>query len=515
MEGSPRSQEHSGDDDDSKESPTTNKKRQRNLGLGLRNSIDRSYALSVSEEDRGGRTWWPSFERINQRRDAKLIIPDLEPVNEETRKKSNTEIEEDDDEDEKVATVASIAKEAPEAVTTGDYYETWSPEAVRDIAADQSDIEESVDTSSHVETEERETEDQPGIPVALVSDQASLRPAIEYVTDEIMEGAESSSEERYNEVLGNESGVVEIEIDTGYDNEEVYAQAEPRNDAETEEPPRDGAESMDAILRRRSRELPLDDVEIGGGTLETEPEVVFNNTTNNYETNNYYENRNTGLHLLNYALARRRDTRDRNAAQKEFSRVDERINKLEQKSMQEIQRTDTSKDTVTYTVFERSKANLDRNVVAKATKVVENLAVDGQLDLSKKLEELQKKQIELGRSSEQVLQQAIEAVESQDGIQSEAVFESRHELKDVPVSRRTQGVVQQDSVAILASVRAVDTNAIREGYVSPTIVDPLSQIQDNKVGDTNVALKEMVTIGVWGVLVGIFVFVIFYMLTRI
>ncbi len=490
MEGRPRSEERPDDsDDDSKETGKKSKRRAIARGIG-------AYLERPTANEEADKSWRSRFDRINQRRDARSLLSDLEPVSTTERKDSKVEKEDDEQDDNKADLESLPIAETP----TPDYYETWSPQAVEAITAEPTEF---VPDISDDQNEHQEQQDEsPVYRQKSFSDYTELRPTINTNTGATtLEQVAKDPVETASEL---ESPLVPLEVTEQLPPAEPteLSQEDIQESAEEAEPQITEAESIDAILRRRMENHVEE-------TSQQRGETIVNNTTTNHETHNHNENRNAGLHLLNYALARRRDTRDRKAAQGEIKRVNKRIDNLTKKTELEKQQYIVPTDKEVHTVFERTKVLEKQPVVNKTTEKQEKTIVNVPESLSTKLYNKQEQAKEAPvQTPEQLLRQVVEAVERKDGIQSEAVFESRHEIKDVPMPAATQygGV---DTNQPISWVDAGQVTA-QQSYTTDTTVTP----EETVANRTTSEYKEVAAIGAWGAIVGAIVFVIFYMLTR-
>lgn len=497
MEGRPRSQEHPEDDDSTESRSSTRKRKFRPIGLN--NYLERA-VLKDDAGERASKPWFPRFERIKKHEDVKSILPSVEPVLARERAEAKTDKEDEDEEDEDTDTETTHDQlPAVEVSPTSDYYETWSPEDIEAITSESDSTSEQSD-----ENEENEEALQR---VPSFTNFAELRP----------------SESTHTERDAQPTQELESELDGSFEDEDFVAENDeieldehsPINPEENEQSPQQELpvtepESIDSILRRRAREQATADTD-NSGTATGGETIIHNNITNN-ETNIYNENRNTGLHLLNYALARRRDTRDRKAAGREFKRVDSRIDQLAKKTELEKQQNRSAGSVEMHTVFERPKLLENHNVANYTTLINEkNITTNAEQVSTKITNKFEQQSERAALTPEQLLQQVAEAVERQDGIQSEAVFESRHEIKDVasPISTG-QSIALSDNASSSGQVPVPSLPIAQQNYAMP--VNPSGDSHSDSKSST--PHQELIMTGAWGVVVGIIVFIIFYVLTR-
>lgn len=500
MEGRPRSQEHPEDDDSTESSSSTRKRKFRPIGLN--NYLERA-VLKDDAGERATKPWFPRFERIKKHEDVKSILPSVEPVLARERAEAKTDKEDEDEEDEDTDTETTHDQlPAVEANPTSDYYETWSPDVIEAITSES-------DSSSEESDENDENEEAPEAlqRVPSFTNFAELRP----------------SESTHTERDAQPTQDLESELDGSLEDEDFVAENDeieldehsPINPEENKQLPQQELpvtepESIDSILRRRAREQATADVD--NTSIATGGETIIHNNITNNETNIYNENRNTGLHLLNYALARRRDTRDRKAAGREFKRVDSRIDQLTKKTELEKQQQRSADSVEMHTVFERPKVSEVHNVEKYTTLINEkNITTNAEQVSTKITNKFEQQSDRAALTPEQLLQQVAEAVERQDGIQSEAVFESRHEIKDVasPISTG-QSIALSDNASSAGQAPVPSLPIAQQNYAMSAKPSDDSHA-DSKSSATH---QELIMTGAWGVVVGIIVFIIFYVLTR-
>lgn len=524
MEGRPRYNEERPDDDNDSET-SADKRKKRKLRLpSLSSYLERPDAdKSDAEKATEPSGWSDRYERIRNRKDTQPLLPEVQSLDIEAGADSDEE-KEKEKEDNTDAEIPAV----PEPV---EYYETWSPAAVETI----------------VGTTDPGAEDAKSEAAARVSDDdesEDIAPVARPLTESVpgtTESADEISPQRSSEAIPSqrpegalaESGLPEPEQNLEQDLEQA---AEQQPDGSAEQGPVPEPESIDAILRRHAPEIPErstdgptspgeDEPEDGDQppinpaspiTLEgSEPSSITNNYIRN-ETKVYNESRNTGLHLLNYALARRRDTRDRNAANKKIDAVNERVDLLEEArkrqeaeiAMFEKQRREAAKTPKPETVFDRNKEVNRQNVAEKTifdshwnpnTIARESVVMTEQ---------------EVAPTPEMHPNTWEVANEQARAIVSERVYEQRHEAQDFTGQAASQSQGNSNAQAVPTGPSATldrgDRADGQQSYADFAALDQRGPAKTTRKSD----YTEAAVIGAWGAVVGIIVFIIFYMLTR-
>ncbi len=268
-------------------------------------------------------------------------------------------------------------------------------------------------------------------------------------------------------------------------------------------------ESIEAILRRRQNEEVYRSSEPMAEASRSEV-IVSEPKAEVYNDKHV----NTGLHLLNYGLALRRDKRNQAINKHEFKRVDKDIEELKQKSIdsentmlkqqQKIEYSEPVKSSESVPEAIAQRVNIDR-IVEKTTNINEQSTKHSEL-IERRLREItEKTKPETAlESHEAFMQKVAEAVESQSSIKSEMAYERRHEVKDnqgIPVGAQNLGI---------ESSELNNYDSVQNIYTPEIINDKLTkipQMTDQK------AYKQAVASGAMGAAVGIIIFVAFYILT--
>lgn len=278
----------------------------------------------------------------------------------------------------------------------------------------------------------------------------------------------------------------------------------------------DEPESIQTILRRQVESMTPQ-----VATVQHETAPVVHETTHNYS------NANTGLHLLNYALARRRDNKNMAATGKEFKRVDKELDEVRQKIavppqetkinkqrieappvvaaenrrpvVQEVQRREITND------VERATLNTVTNV--EKPKIIEQkpVFIDNRRQesaiINQRFEAPQKPE-----AQEVFMQKVAETVEAGSSIGSEFAFERRHEVKD----DQGQGRVTGQSMG--ADGGSYSGQSVQNSYSQPQ--NSKSNVSPEKKPSQGNDYRQAATSGAWGAVVGVIMFVIFYILTN-
>lgn len=381
---------------------------------------------------------------------------------------------------------AQIHSESVEPTDTVDYYETWSPTAVDNI------IESAVPPVENTNDTLNET---------LV------------VSHEATEQAQAPEIDTIEPAEAPEPNMPEL----------VAAAAEP-----VAEP-----ESIETILQRRNIQNRLDrddhdNQEVGGytqpakevlHTAQNKPEVVQKPAAN------------VGLHLLNYALALRRDNKNKASAAKEFKRVDQDMDKIRQTQKaakdiypgniqeiplfktQQVPRAEKHIDNTQVNVKQEVQSVKNANIVEKTTNIYEKQSFEPikTESIVRNIEQPTRQEIHQPtperslQDQEQFMQKVVEAVERKPSIESELAFERRHEVKDIQNDQPTEA--KQGNMAY-------DGQPVGSGYNSYSQVTPekLSQPTTSKTKSDD--YKQAAISGAWGAAVGVIVFIAFYILTN-
>lgn len=495
MEGRPRFGQEQPDDSDSKESNSKKKRRDR-AALGLGRYIDRTVAGDSATERSGGSWLSPLYERVARKKDARILLPPVESVA-DTADKPDT----DDSRPESTTVDASEAHAAegelptvidsPEDGTNGDH------EVLEDFG---SEVLESM--SEQQPEDDARLDDLPIIPAWPVLE----RPVAPTAGDRHhgvpnIELFDSRVDNEDDAPLMDGSETVPVD-------DEVVTQPEAEAQTPNQEP-----ESLEEILRRRTMQGPAETIH------GDEPETVARRTANapvgseRTVENHYYTNPNTGLHLLNYALARRRDSHNRKDANNKIAQSNRRISDLEtaqkeQDSVIELltkQQKEQNKVPNSATVFERGQ-DVNPSKVVNATMNPEVLferhhteTVDTKnADLGSGIEA---KTNEYARGSRLDILPAIEAPDTY----SEMQFDRRHEVMDAPGETATRPLQQDDG-------HGVDNAVMSTEAQSRIVPDDASRsgLYNKDGGD----MKDMVVTSAWGVIAGILVFIAIYITTH-
>lgn len=365
------------------------------------------------------------------------------------------------------------------------YYETWSPSAVDNIIESAvPPVENTNDTLNETLVVSHEATEQVQVP--------------EIYTIETAEAPEPSTPEL------------------------VAAAAEP-----VAEP-----ESIETILQRRNIQNRFDrddhdNQEVGGYTpaakealpaAQNKPEVVQKPAAN------------VGLHLLNYALALRRDNKNKASAAKEFKRVDQDIDKIRQtqkvakdiypgniqemplfKTQQES-RAEKHIDNIQVNVKQEVQSVNNANIVEKTTNIYEKQPFEPikTESIVRNIEQPTRQEVHQPtperslQEQEQFMQKVVEAVERKPTIESEFAFERRHEVMDSQ---------DDNSSAVKQANSAYAQQPVGTGYNS---YSPSSQgvLRPNLTSDKKSdEYKQAALSGAWGAVVGVVVFIAFYILT--
>lgn len=493
MEGRPRfdqEQPAEDDNDDSKES--SKKKRTKARSFSLSGFVERSRVGESEETDRPeGRSILSRYERIRNRKDARPLIAEVQPI--EVQAESKIDIAPSDE----VENHDLLSEEELEAIVID-----HNPDTELETAAHELSAEDPLDSQLPVVIESAE-EERPVWPPVPAIETVEIVPELSEAQDT---GDAETSYEQSTETLLVRPEASKEERATGLP-DTVPVSAEP--------------ESIEAILNRRlverddTTEIEIETVEAELGTVGENVVINNNNFTRN-ETNIYNENRNTGLHLLNYALARRRDARDRSSANKQFKKVDTRIEELAkrqkemeyEKSLLEKQQERTKSLPEVMTVFDRNKV-IEKNIVDQKT----TRKHEKDSNVSVKILET-KNILSPTPDSESSPQRVVERVHTSPevrGIVSERVYEQRHEIKDqgqAPAVSAVPFTNQQAQYSDPAASQPVQQSYTSSGH---PVQRPLSS---QKSEGKTVDYKEAAVTGAWGAIVGTVVFILLYILTR-
>jgi len=493
MEGRPRDQERPEEPED--DGSDSSKKKKRRFRPPLSSYLDKP--KDGTEEE--SRSWWPKYERINRKKDARPLIPELNPVEEvsdapeadqsvqenfseesrlETESPQDFDTHEEDNAGREPVPEANVPHEAEHKKDTDQFELPTIPER-------QEDAQEAHDTplDSTLDSEKDDT--------TVDSNTESEQPS---------EFNESTTANQFDEEDSDsvEDLADDPELEPGLDPD--LEQTLHEEAASTPDP-----ESVEEILHRNRREryaaIPVEPPEVSRGT-------VINNFNTN-ETHNHYTNPNTGLHLLNYALARRRDSRDRHEANKKFQATNTRIDTLEQRLNQEKvsnellkkQQKELQNNRIMETVFDRNKDIKINPVDKNATAEIEKTMFESPRSMHTNIGSLD-------RNRNPAIQNYDIAPEQRNAIVSEALYERQHEVKDISSLSQTSGgqaMGTQDSVTTQVPHLAAQRN-----YTNKSEPIDLSKIPKTQ----NLGVKDAVVTGTWGAVVGLILFIIFYMLTR-
>lgn len=512
MEGRPRfDQEQPNEDDDSKES---SKKKRKARSFSLGSFVERTKVGEGEDSERPeGRSLLARYERIRNRKDARPLIGEVQAVEDEKPKEDKEANNEQQ----------SDQTNSVELPIETDRHDTVSEESVlsgEEESGETSSLEEEPDATT--DSTPREDTSREWVPIVADThedDDPVDRPKSTKegpVIDSVP--TEETRPEATSDIEDIEHGPATDELEPTESDSPAEESIEGTPPAPVPEP-----ESIEAILRRRAAEMddsvepevePLEDTRGVGETT-----VVNHNYTNN-ETYVYNENPNVGLHLLNYALARRRDTRDRKAANKQFKEVRTKIEDLadrqkeleREKELLEKHRNEQQKTAEMMTVFDRSKSieksNVDKKATIESAKNTKPIAET--LQTKSVLDSPLRPEYSAAPAVESHVERYAPSPESR-GIVSEKIFEQRHEIKDqgqaptvstVAYGAQNQGPAQQ---SFQPPVQQSYTN-------SHQVVDQslTQQDRDNKT----VNYREAAVTGAWGAIVGTIVFILLYVLTR-
>jgi hypothetical protein len=503
MEGRPFNYQERPDDDNEATSDSKSKKR-KVKSIRLSSYFERSDSSEDGQGESGTRF---RFERILKRngKDTKPLLTEIQPV---TRPEQDNPSEE--------TLVALAANRGDDRLPTTPLSETLQTPNGEEppVAPDMRNAE--VEDEAEEDTSSVTTPTPPYGPRSVHSERS------EGSADEEPPLAEASSVER-------------AERNSPVDPADNTPEAPPTdNSSEAALPDEDGPvaepESVETILRRRMPERrggdsgggrddgdaeigpdepgeePPIEVLAGGGAGDGGHETIVNNNYARYETHIYNENRNAGLHLLNYALARRRDTRDRKAANKKFARVDQHLEELREaqdrvvseKAMFEKQQREQLQKIRSEIVFDRHNS-VTKPIVAEKTIFESPRSLDTKLsELSNPTEQGASYQPEVGATS------YVPSPEQATAITSERLYERRHEVKDIPAEG-----MQSGSAGALGQFASA-SSSVQQSYTN--LPKPKNQTTTND--DRSANYREAAITGAWGAVVGIIVFIIFYMLTR-
>ncbi len=496
MEGRPRYGQEQPDESDSKESNSKKKRRDR-AALGLGRYIDRAVSGDRSTE-RDGSSWLsPLYERVARKKDARILLPPVESVDDGDARAIKEEKKEE---------LASL--ETSDAQTHDGELPTVV-ESEETNNENKHDVLEGIDEVGHepefaaersVE-DDRDRDDMPVIPAWPVIERP-VAPTAHDIHHEVSSDTLFTSEHTTEVDLSPESSSEEPQA--------VELKSEPEQIDDEPQLLNQEPESVEEILRRRTQQNPIEHVEPAGSVrAETNPTMTSERTIENH----YYSNPNNGLHLLNYALARRRDSRNRKEANKNIAQSNKRISELEstqkeQKSNLELlskQQKNEIKHPQSKMVFERIK-DTDPTKVVNATMNPEVLfdrhnatQVDTNDGVAQTKFEVEQKPNSIGNRFEM-----LPALESPDTY-SELEFDRKHEIMDVPGDSSSQ-TRQQTTGQYFDTV---GMSPVSQGRVAPDDASR-SGLYSKEGGD----MKEMITTGAWGVVAGILVFIVIYVVTR-
>lgn len=292
-------------------------------------------------------------------------------------------------------------------------------------------------------------------------------------------------------------------------------------------------ESIETILQRRNIQNRLDrddhdNQEVGGYTLpakealpaaQNKPEVVQKPVAN------------VGLHLLNYALALRRDNKNKASAAKEFKRVDQDIDKILQAQKvakdtypgnkpeiplfktQQVSQAEKHIDNTRLNVKQEIQSVKNANIVEKTTNIYEKQSFEPikSESILRNVEQPTKQEMHQPtaerslQEQEQFMQKVVEAVERKPTIESEFAFERRHEVMDSQDDNSS--AQKQGNIAYTEQPVSTGYNSYSQG--SQGVLRPNSTSE--KKSDE---YKQAALSGAWGAVVGVVVFIAFYILTN-
>jgi hypothetical protein len=372
----------------------------------------------------------------------------------------------------------------------------------------------------------------------------------------VLPGIESVKPSQTEESSAKQSEIID-RLDTDQPGEK-QAVATSRNEAATEEEassPEEETESLHAILQRHPASPPggrppLGPAEAAGAVPPSGDEVMDmysrsgtspNVTVNNYEEN-YYTTRNGGLvalDILNYGLSKRRDNKIERASKKR----DEELKRIGERQRIELQRQLDQKDSQQQQIHERtavleknlsdrlprvrhanSQARGPETLPAQVSKsVVENITTknvettsknhsnSGEQLSARRYPTTEKKVVAAPDvalpSAETILHRVEEAADKNIAIESD--YERRHERKgnqDFYVEEASQ------QTGTMPSGRGGYAHGSQAANQENSTAGAASSSAESESGKDN--YREVVTSGAWGVVVGIAIFIVFYILTR-
>ncbi len=544
MEGRPRfdQEQPSVDADDSKESPKK-KRKARNFSLG--SLVERPKTADTETSERGNekpesRSLLARYERIRNRKDVRPLMGEVQPV-EERPQSLETLVGSSREEEPKAHDTDRTTEKLDKELSHYDMSEVSSVDALHepvDEAAPGQEVEPGADEAQLV------PDRYEWRPLIIESDENDSQPSAEAavlpshdVTAEYPVGAVSAGDHEQEEGSHTiENDLLGPEASEAREDGDAAAETSPEASADTGErpsevpiPPIAEPESIETILRRRAADM--EDGPGGPSSSDHEdiddhnydPTTVINHNHTHNETNIYNENKNLGLHLLNYALARRRDSRDRNVVNKQFKKVDAKFEEMSmrqkvlerEKELLEKHRKEQERASEMMTVFDRSRSIEKSNVDRTTTDKTENNTELRAESLETKMAFQRSPESEL--SSKSMAAAGVErftASPESKGIVSEKVFEQRHEIKDQgqapAVSTLAYGTQQQ---VLQQPQQLLGADPAQQMYTNSHQPDS-GQILPTQEENKTVNYKEAAATGAWGAIVGTIVFILLYVLTR-
>lgn len=529
MEGRPRYNEERADDTDELDDATSSKKKRRKVVSGLSRVVQRT---EVASSD----SWTGRFEKIRDRK-LRPIIPEVEPVKDE--KDGNEKKNETKHQDQEEPAVEDVLEDATQVTEDGtiehsgnvagvefsdepiDTSETNQDEESAQAPEQLSSESEVVKSEEMFDDEDASIEkpghaNEPILPVWPVVEVGRVAESRARNRVDISETPRLESLIDNQETADPVEEPVSLEVDSAIPVEPGHEYQIP---IETDSRPVEQrlveeedvaslSESLEDILRRQpvAREYE----ERGNG--ESQPDYVSSAPGETVEMHNN-TNPNVGLHLLNYALAKRRDSRNMQRVNKKIEHSNTRIQHLEEQkraqnelsTMYEKQQVKSSNKSKERTIFNRSTDIATRDVEKNTSIKTEQTLIDRSA---------------LAENSRQAIlahQRTLESLQNT-VITSEKLYEQRHEAKDniLPSSSGTTTLIDDSSDSSTAGNytggHSAEKTATRS-IAGSTARDP-DPTQPSAWSDRSTEAKQLVVTSVMGVVAGIIAFLIIYLFTR-